>query len=211
MSIEVAVQSYLFPPSRPVPSGTEIKQRLSGTVRHPTAEVPFSHNHLHDLESLWWVAVWVVFYNYFSKTMLSDDHLPFAYKDVQEHLKQTRILFPSILKSTDRRDTFLTSFVKACSALPTNKVDICLLLDGLREILIGEYKVIEAGLPLSVDSNSSDDGIYETFRDIFSSLKTVYHDIVLVFIPEVYRRLRKRQRSESINGAGVPKKTQRIK
>jgi len=26
---------------------------------------PFVHIHLHDLESLWWVVVWIVFYNDF--------------------------------------------------------------------------------------------------------------------------------------------------
>jgi hypothetical protein len=210
MSIEVAVQSYLFPPSHPVPSGTEIKQCLGGTLRNLTSQVPFSHNHLHDLESLWWVAIWIVFYNYFSNTAPLDDHLPFVYKDVLEHLKLTRILFPTTVKSGDRLIGFQTLFSKACSGLPSNKDDICLLLDGLCEILIGQYKVVEGGLPLSVDSNSTDDSIYETFKDIFSSLRTVYHDLVLIFIPEVHRKLRKRERSESTNETAVPNKTQRI-
>jgi hypothetical protein len=49
MSIEVAAQEFLFP---------HVEEP---TLTEHEGTVPFSHNHLHDLESLWWVAAWVVF------------------------------------------------------------------------------------------------------------------------------------------------------
>jgi hypothetical protein len=211
MPIEVAEQSYIFPPD-PVLSIAEFDQYLSGTIQNPTAKVSFFYNHLHDLESLWWVAVWMVFYNYFSETMPSDDYLPLEFneKDVQEHLQQAQILFPPVLNSTNRLLGFRNTFMQACSGLPSNKLDICRLLDGLRRILIGQYQVIEAGLPQSVDIKSSDDGIYETFKKIFSFPK-FSPDLALVFIPDIHTKLRKRQRSESMKDAGVAPKTQRKK
>jgi hypothetical protein len=212
MPVEVAAQSYIYPPDRRAPSMREIEQYLSETRQDPAAKVSFSHNYLHDLESLWWVAVWMVFYNYFSETMPSDDHLPLEFneKDVQEHLRQAQILFPSVLNSAKRLVGFRTLFMQACSGLPSNKQDICHLLDGLRQFLIEQYQVIEAGLPQSVDIKSSDDGIYETFKELLSFPK-FSPDLVLVYIPEIYTKLRKRQRSESMKDAGVATKTRRKK
>ena len=59
MSIEVAARLSLFPPVEPEISETELDSsddEVSLATR-ATTRVPFSHNHLHDLESLWWVAV----------------------------------------------------------------------------------------------------------------------------------------------------------
>ena len=61
MSIEVAAQKFLFPPSEP--ESTEFDELVDpteekiGASGQPETEATFSHNHLHDLESLWWVAV----------------------------------------------------------------------------------------------------------------------------------------------------------
>jgi hypothetical protein len=132
----------------------------------------------------------MVFYNHFWETKPSDDLLPFTFNEVQEHLQQAQILFPSF-DSTDRLDGFQRLFMRVCSGLPSNKQDICRLLDGLSRFLIEQYQVIEAGLPQSVDIKSSDDGIYETFKEFFS-FPDFSSDLVLVSIPKIYTKLRKR-------------------
>jgi hypothetical protein len=170
MSIEVAAQKFLFFPSDPGPSSTEVDEFVSiteqdvGTAR---TKVPFYHNHLHDLESLWWVAVWVVFYNYFSEETPSRDRPSFTLRDATDQLKLARILFPPVLESTARRDGFQTpeSFQGTCDRLPRNKA-IYVRLDGLRRLLIRHHSVIEAGCPLSVDPNSSKDDIYDDFLNL---------------------------------------------
>ena len=154
-------------------------------------EVPFSHNHLHDLESLWWVAVWVVFYNYFSEGTSSRDPPSFTLRDAEYHLKLVRIRFPPALDNTVRHDGFRTSnsFPKTCGRLPGNKKDIYAGLNVLRGLLINHYSIIEAGFPLFVDPNPSKDDIYDHFARIFSTLKTISHGLVLEFIPEIYEKL----------------------
>ena len=221
MSIEVAAQKFLFFPSDPGPSSTEVDEFVSVTeqdVKTARTKVPFSHNHLHDLESLWWVAVWVVFYNYFSEGMPSRDRPSFTLQDAADQLKLARILFPPVLESTARRDGFQTpeSFQDTCDRLPRNKKAIYDRLNVLRRLLIRHYSVIEAGCPLSVDPNSSKDDIYDDFTRLFSTSKTVSHDLVLDFIPEIYAKLlkgenSKRPRSESTNHTGVAQKTPRRK
>jgi len=220
MSIEVAAQTFLFCPSDPGLSLSELDEFVSATEQDEgtaQTEVPFSHNHLHDLESLWWVAVWVVFYNYFSKGTSTRDRPSFVLQDVQDHLKLARILFPPVFESATRIRGFQLSksFQKICDGLPRNKKAISERLNLLRRLLIRDYSAIEAGYPLSVDSNSSNDEIYDGFTRLFSRSKTDSHDLVLDFIPDFYEKLSKgenpkRPRSESMNDTpGVARKTRR--
>jgi hypothetical protein len=223
MSIEVAAQMFLFVPSDPGFSSTEVDDFISaikqgkGIARTNVPTVPFSHNHLHDLESLWWVTVWVVFYNYFSERTPSNDRPSFTLKDTNGQLKLARTLFPPTLDSADRQLGFrhFDSFLHVCDKLPDNKKAIYVRLELLRRILISDYTVIEAGYPLSVDPNSSKDDIYDHFTRVFSALKTVSHDLVLDFIPDIYEKLSereesKRARSESTSDSGVARKTPRM-
>jgi hypothetical protein len=173
--------------------------------------VPFSHNHLHDLESLWWVAVWMVLYNDFSKPK-KDDNPALEREELQQQLILAQDYFPFALKSGSRILGFQTSFKKACVKLPSNKQSMCAYLEGIRAILIGQYKIVESTLPGSIDLNSSTDQIYETFKGIFAASKRAHPDYALKFIPKIYTELldrvsekqgEKRLRSESTNDAGV--------
>jgi hypothetical protein len=95
MSIEVATQDFLFCPP-PRLSLDELNSALDrdgpdkGTA---PANVPFSHNHLHDLESLWWVAVWIDFHYHFSKKETSPS---VTLKDAEKQLRLAQTLFPPV-------------------------------------------------------------------------------------------------------------------
>jgi hypothetical protein len=218
MSIEVAAQAFLFCPPPERISIAEMVQQAEMT-QNLTAQVPFSQNHLHDLESLWWVAVWMVFYHYFSKAASSDDHGPFTLEDVDKDIKLARTLFPSVLKSTDRQNGFQTLFPTKCVGLPSNKKVISNFLNHLRIILLEQYKIVESELSQSIKPNSSTDEIYDNFKTLFSASMTSSRDLVLEFIPAIYTKLKnensnpnsKRPRSESTNDTGVAQKTPRRK
>ena len=67
MSIEVAAHKYLFLPSNSQDSCAEefevlVKESITIMQR---GKVPWVYNHLHNLELLWWVVVWIMFYNHF--------------------------------------------------------------------------------------------------------------------------------------------------
>jgi hypothetical protein len=210
--MSVAAQKFLFQPRFDADVNiTDFMQDVKNTSGiQRTTTVPFSHNHLHDLESLWWVAVWMVFYNLFSKAQRSDDEPPFTLTEVERQLKLSQVLFPSILKNTDRRDGFQISFQERYFGLLPNKAVICGYLDGLRQILLRHYAVIESTLPIDPNASNKND-IYEAFRTVFSSSKDDYSDIVLSFIPDIYAQLRrdmKRPRAESTNdtGTSIPRK-----
>src|SRR6267154_3390760 len=108
MSIEVAVQRYLFHPRQSRPSNfiekvQEIKQlkerAATSTERNQPTIFPFAHNHLHDLESLWWVTVWIVFYNHFSKSQQPDEVPLSNLQEAERQFGLARTLFPSVMKS----------------------------------------------------------------------------------------------------------------
>jgi hypothetical protein len=196
MSIEVAAQMFLFGPSDTGFSSTEIDGFLDAEGE-PESQVPFSHNHLHDLESLWWVAVWVVFYNNFSKGTPSPDCPSLTRQDVESQLDLAETLFPATSRSTDRQNSFQlpNSFRDTCNQLPENKKAICRGLNVLRRLLISHYSVIEAKHPESVDPESSDDEIYDHFIHLFSNLKILSHNVKLEYIPYIYARLLKEEKN----------------
>ena len=205
MSIEVAAQSFLFGPPDPVLSLSELDELLNATVQdertaQTDSEVPFSHNHLHDLESLWWVgvAVWVVFDNYFSEGSSSRARPSFTFRDAVDQLDLAGTFFPPVLDSLTRQLGFQhpVSFQKTCERLPRNKKPVYDRLNLLRRLLISHYEVIEAGYPLSVNPNCSNDNIYDHFARLFSTLKTVSHDLVLEFIPEIYESCQREKYSK---------------
>jgi hypothetical protein len=188
MSIEVAAQEFLFPPESDTIETEFIIGEVSNT--NVTTEVPFFHNHLHDLESLWWVAVWVVFYNYISEGTPSRDHSSSA---IQDALVVAGTLFPPALNIITRHNGFQlpTSFLRTCGRLPRNKEVICDGLNSLRRRLVKHYRLIEAGYPESVDPDLSKDDIYEDFTQVFTTLETDTHDLELDYIPDIYYELLK--------------------
>ena len=204
MSIEVAAQVFRFHPPERI-TVAEFLDRNPGDVGTARTKVPFSHNHLHDLESLWWVAVWIVFYNHFEKTETS-----VTLENIEKQLKLAQTLFPPILGSNTRDLAFQFTFQELCHRLPEDNRPIGVELDLLRRLLISEYIIVEAKFPESVDPDSSKDDIYDAFKLVFSGIASNPHDLKLNFIANIRKKLLKsreeslkRARSGSTNGTGA--------
>jgi tRNA (Thr-GGU) A37 N-methylase len=209
MSIKVAAHIFLFLPQQST-EPTKFQHKLRriqeqiSIKNNKSAKLPFVHNHLHDLESLWWVAVWVVFYNHLSDTQQSNQAPLSNLQEVEHQLAYTRTLFPSIMGSVGRRDAFQQLFLKVCNELPSNKHTVCSYLDLLQHSLIEHYSKVESMLPHFIDLTASKDDIYDNFRETFSCLQEL--DVILTFILDIHAELRqnlKRPRAESTNDPGV--------
>jgi hypothetical protein len=190
MSIEVAAQMFLFTPRRSRPSANfiekvqeikQLKERAATNIKQDKpAKLPFSHNHLHDLESLWWVAVWIVFYNNFSKSQQPDEEPLSDLQAAQRQLGVARTLFPSVMK--------------------------CTYLEALRTTLVDHYIAIKSTLPKFINSTASEDDIYEEFKEALMTSCKDYSDFVLTFIPHIHAQFKgylKRPRAESTNDTEV--------
>ena len=206
MSIEAAAQMFLFAPRAKSSFDEESYSAWEQERGLAQTEIPFFHNHLHDLESLWWVAVWMVFHNHISEAEPS-----FTLPDVKHRLDQARKLFPPAFNYDTRLLGFQTqAFLKACAGLPDDKTAIYKSLDHLRQVLIDDYESIEARYPF-IDLNASQVDIYGMFTKIFTTIKTHSDGLVLHSIPAIYATLLnpKRPRSESTNDTGVVQKVAR--
>ena len=220
MSIEVAARIYRFYPHRPRSSEdilAEYYKELSALegndldVETAVTDAPFCHNHLHDLESLWWVAAWVAFHKDF---LAIGTKSSITLLDAMKRLNLARILFPPVSGMLTRQNGFqyVSSFQDACRQLGPEKGLICRGLSFTRRHLINHYYAIEAKLPESVDPEESSDDIYDIFAGAFSSLADGSKDLELKSIAAIYNQLLKeenlkhqRSESESQNDAGTPR------
>src|SRR5882762_2407921 len=109
MSIEVDARMFLFERNVDLPLAEMIQWS-----KVPNEPVLFSHNHLHDLESLWWVAVWMVLYHHFSTTPQSDDELLFDLPEAESQLALAQTFFPPMSHPT-RQNSFQQSLKKTCT------------------------------------------------------------------------------------------------
>jgi len=77
----------------------DILEEQKSIKNNKPAKLLFVHNHLHDFKSLWWVAVWVVFYNDLRDTkQLKKAPLP-DLQDIECQLAHAQTLFPSLMES----------------------------------------------------------------------------------------------------------------
>ena len=202
MSIEVAAQRYLFVPPKRNPdihapkSAADLKKILE--ERQNEQRLSWTYNHLHDLESLWWVVVWIIFHNCFSMPGGSDSDL----QEVPEHLRMA--LFPHLLYSIHRRDSFTIPSSNMHYSLPKSHQKVFFALDYLRWLLIQHYRKVESTLPHSINLDASDDEIYQTFMEQFNAAQLNCPNYTLTFVRQLRAEMSnsKREREESTGDTG---------
>ena len=204
MSVEVAARKFLFfpPPTTSLETSRLSRSAVGQGQGLAVARVQFYHNHLHDLESLWWVTVWIAFYNNFLEGESSHDQPSPSLQDTKEQLRLAGTLFPRSLENKTRLLIFQgpTDFPETCDNLSSNKNDLCSDLNFLRLLLLEHYRAVEAGYPASVDPDSSKYSIYEEFSQAFKDLKASYKGWKLDRIVRIHEELLKAEKSKKSKG-----------
>jgi hypothetical protein len=156
MAIEVDSQDYLFCPRHETigPNFT-----LQATPRLP----PFRSNCLHDLESAWWIAVFILFCN--RDKSKEDQWLEPETKQADKQLLVVQQMFPRVLGSTSRYKIFSERgiFSDAVQLLPSRFVKAGSKLDVARYLLVERYQRAEAG---AVIDREAFNGINEQMVEI---------------------------------------------
>jgi hypothetical protein len=138
MAIEVDSQDYLFCPRRETigPNFT-----LQATPRLPQ----FRSNGLHDLESAWWIAVFILFCH--RDKSEEEQWLEPETKQADEQLLVVQQMFPRVLGSTSRYKIFSERniFSDAVNLLPSRFIKAGLKLNTARYLLVERYEQAEAG------------------------------------------------------------------
>jgi hypothetical protein len=156
-------------------------------------EVPWTYNHLHDLESLWWVLV-IVFNNRFSQLGV----LPTGHQQLPNSIQDA--LFPPILAGFHHWHYFLKhSHTMDKTRLPTHHHTAVHMLDHIQQQIIKHYKKVQLKLPDSITLDPSDGSIYSSFKKYCRNIQGELPEVTLIFIPELHAEEEnaKREREQS--------------
>ena len=207
ISIEATVLRYLFAPGKTAHRGYQaIRDEVRSRSHAVQPKLPWRFNHLHDLESLWWVAVWIVFNNCFgepddSLSSSQEPDVPLTPQAPPDSIRAA--LFPSSLESIRRRDFFIGRFSQI-QGLPEQYLMPFNALDIIRSLLIEHYEKIQSTLPMSINLNASGDDIYDYLMQVFNILRESTPNHTLMSIPTVCADMQesKRKRDEPTDSMG---------
>ena len=164
MSIEVQVNKYQFLPDAPPPLNLPSKGKKNGQQNVvPQQRLQFIHNYLHDVEGLFWIAAWLLFYTYPASRLLDASNL----KRVKEQLETAERIFPGTLHGSTHRTSFLwfsQSFTDDTQCLPEEYTFLKSVVSHVRYNLTKLYKAMEDPL-----SNAFDKKLFGCVYDVLSS------------------------------------------
>jgi len=137
--------------------------------RDPEDDSPrpdFKFNCIHDLESTWWIALWVLFHH----TSLDDQ------EDRSAQIIHATKLFPSVGPSLDRVDVFLQGDTVrdiAPSLNLTFQTAAKRLIDA-RKLLVRRYRMAEEGPSINTDAF---EGLHQKLEAIWQMCRNEFQDI----------------------------------
>ena len=193
MAVEIARQRYLFAKlSKDTAEGKgldDYMQRLMHKQKNPRANnTPkgIYYNYIHDLESVWWIAVWALF-NFEKKDIGANKIDSQAAK--QRKLNKD-VLFPGTVDNQDRIE-FLSmrkTYADTTECLPKYFENLSTTLDTIAEAIIELYQSKE--LNYQVDESNKEEPILwdesSTIHGIFIGLlSNVTEEFEIVRIPGI--------------------------
>ncbi|KAI5993501.1 hypothetical protein EDD15DRAFT_897434 [Pisolithus albus] len=128
MACEVEAQNYLFQPR----GG---KRRREGEPCGEDSNLPFRFNPLHDMESLWWIATWTLYYHVDQK----------GGRPSSEQITQFHKLFPGRLDSASRTNAFLVPL--KCKVLPASFHRAGYEVEFMHQEIMAAYTESEKSMP----------------------------------------------------------------
>ncbi|KAJ3559363.1 hypothetical protein NM688_g391 [Phlebia brevispora] len=200
-AVEVAWETWAFGKGEPVPSSSEsysysasvVETDVAGTVHQAILAVPFRYNPLHDLESVWWVAVYVMVKREAQDSNPDASHLlakekldPFCSETSKElYLKGSR----SLKNILDTRDNQSIKYVAT-------------VLSKLQSLLQDTYKCAEQD-PSRINEQVAREAIVQ-FRKAFLKMASHFEENDIILAPHG-------RRDRSTEGAKQPQPGSRPK
>ncbi|KAJ3542253.1 hypothetical protein NM688_g5988 [Phlebia brevispora] len=167
MSLEVAAHSYLFRQASPAEEPRKTRGKKSA---HNNSKLPFLYNPLHDLESLWWVALFFIVAGKviddksgsFMENARREDQANFAKKLFRTYTYRTRAFQDS------------DCFEKVLDSLHPALEEVGLALDMLRNFLLAAY--VDAEKDVQNIQFDVAVGVHACFIEFFGSLAQSLHE-----------------------------------
>ncbi|KAL5520262.1 hypothetical protein ACEPAG_9475 [Sanghuangporus baumii] len=181
MAIEAAARCYLYLPELSNDEfGTQFAALLEGRLEEAEQMIdscrppPFSYNDLHDLESLWWIAIWELFSN-ISPVGSSQS----GEQDVQRESAAAKIF--SGCSAVVNRQQFIQAanvYYDEVAWMPERLRNVKFILDSLRIELVRSYRKLEATF-LTAQTQILDD-IHDGFQKQFTKCMDPGNDVDLM-------------------------------
>ena len=161
---------------------------------------PFLHNYLHDLEGLWWIAMWSLFYT-LPSARVQDVQL--ASKLPQEQAAAS--IFPLSMTGSERRRTFLASnrdFAQRTACLPPEYASVIQSMRKAADLLCDLYS------DLQENSVFHQINTPEPYASIYDPLIRCFQDAIphaqtdVEYIYDVRARLTRTEQHSSVKRAG---------
>jgi hypothetical protein len=178
MPIEVGSQAYQFQPRPSIGPDFTIQEAPSP---------PFQQNYLHDLESVWWIAAFILFCN--RDKSEEEESLEQGAHQAFAQLQVVYRMFPRALNSVRRRDIFTRTsvFTDLIKRLPSAFLPVASKLDGARAVLLERYRIAEAG---PVIDREAFIGIGQQIIDVLGLARTLSGQTQLFSLSEMLKRKR---------------------
>jgi hypothetical protein len=134
MAVEVEWERYQFGPRKLVVAGSAV----------PSAARVFRYNPLHDLESLWRVALWIMFNH-------RDSRDEVVHSSLDRQTKYAGMFFPGILNHGGRIGTLKDDelLFEAVAFLPVSFRATGMQLEAVRQGLVDGYRLAEANAEIN--------------------------------------------------------------
>ncbi|KAK1231711.1 hypothetical protein PQX77_005197 [Marasmius sp. AFHP31] len=150
MALEVQANGYLFadPPEDSDGSSDEDGDASSDEEGAgfeedigSSAEVLFLHNYLHDVEGIWWIMI----YNLYYTQPRNSEHEPAEWEQKQR-IATAETIFPPSISGSTRREHFVTTkrrYVDCTKTLPPEFKALGRAMDKVRRVLLRHYRSLE--------------------------------------------------------------------
>ncbi|KAL5479070.1 hypothetical protein ACEPAI_2358 [Sanghuangporus weigelae] len=183
MAVEASRREFIYLPERccDVPDlddpAWHEKEEVFGAMQTFVSCPPFFHHDIHDLESLWWIAVWIFFTYFVAFGQAAEEGI-----SEEQHLKRRHIyerIFPRNGR-VDDRGLFLDNrrlFELMVLWIPRHLFRIKNALNALRGLLTQKYREFESKFP-ETEVHLFDE-VHDMFRVVFTKCRETFRDAEL--------------------------------
>ncbi|KAL5498447.1 hypothetical protein ACEPAH_2589 [Sanghuangporus vaninii] len=212
MAVEAAKRCYIhLTPVGADQLKAELAALLEGRVEYLQKMMdsrippPFFHNDLHDLESLWWIAVWALFNNH----IVPMSGIVCSQTEEQDFQRESVAaeLF-SENNAAESRRLFIQAmddYYNQVAWMPECLRSVKILLDSLRTELVLSYRKFEASF-ISTTTEVCD-GVQDEFQRLFASCRDASAGMKVMPYKKLSQRLRGSRR-DTVNRAILKSRAQ---
>lgn len=201
MAVEVSYGGYQF---RPISIAEDVfLVPTLDTIPDSDPVHPFRHNALHDLESIWWLAMWSIF-NYYPDNVGADLEALTNQRYTYEAL-----FSPDFALDKERNNALANERPRFISSIIPPFHAVGQLVFHLRNMLRVSYTIAETTLPIKSDCQVFHSA-FATMALLLKAMKTSLEEAGITDVTRVYEllypRKRKAEETEEIQEEAPPMK-----